>query len=145
MAHKSIVRSYGMVMYVFCDGSSTGSPGPYSDINVDINRIGLWIGLSSVDRGWLLFPFGASFWLPTSSLTLRSIPSSSGSAPTTRHTFHWFLGKSSSLTMTTSSSRRFFLGRAHFWLSYNERRNSFLHLHLNSLVRCCTCLHHFLE
>ena len=121
-----------------------GFPGLYSS-SEDISSTSLWIGLSKVDKGRLLFPFDARFRLPTSSFTFLTSPSSSGSASTTRHTLHWFLGTSSCLTIATSFTWRFFLGLVHFCRSCKERRNSFFHRIQNSFVRCCTRVHHFLE
>ena len=67
-----------------------GFPGLYSS-SADISSTSLWIGLSKVDEGRLLFPFDARFRLPTSGFTFLTSPSSSGSASTTWHTLHWFL------------------------------------------------------
>ena len=90
------------------------------------------------------FLLNGKYWLPTSSLTLLTKPSLSGRALITWQTFHWFQGVSSSLMMRTSFTWRFFLVWVHFCLSCRGRGNSFFHLQQNSLVRCCTCRHHFL-
>ena len=111
----------------------------------DINSTSLWIGLSSVVNGWFLFPSSVRLGLPMSSITFRTNPSWSGWASMTRPIFHWFLGLSSSLTITTSMTWRFFLGRIHFCLGCNERRNSFFHLDQYSFVKCWIRRHHFLE
>ena len=111
----------------------------------DISNTSFWIGFSSLDNGCLLFPSAVRLWLPTSSITFGSNPSWSVWASITRHNFYWFLGRASSLIITTSLTCRFLLGRVHFCLVCNAKKKYFFPLDQYSFVKCWTCRHNFLE
>ena len=78
-------------------------------------------------------------------LTFLTRPSSLGYVRTTRASCHWFLGRFSSFTKTTSSSRIFRLGLTHFCLACRVCRYPIFHLTQNSFARYCTRRHLFLE
>ena len=126
-------------------GSSSGIPGHCSH---GTNNTSLWIGRSSVLNEFVLFPWFVIFGSPTASFTLRTKPSSSSSAFTTRANDQRFRGVSLSLITTTSSTLKFLLGRNHFCHSCKACKNSFLHRVQNSLLRCCTrfqCLRKYIS
>ena len=58
---------------------------------------------------------------------------------------HLFLGDWFSFNSTTSLTWKFLRGRIHLFLAFNCCRYSLLHLDQNSCVRCCVCLHLFLQ
>jgi hypothetical protein len=87
------------------------------------NNTSLWIGRSSVLNEFVLFPWFVIFGSPTASFTLRTKPSSSSSAFTTRANDQRFRGESLSLITTTSSTLKFLLGRTHFCRSCKACKN----------------------
>ena len=82
---------------------------------------------------------------PTNNFIVRTNPFSSGKVSITFESFHSFCLQLSSSKMTMPSCWKFLLLDDHFCLSCNNNKNSLRRRVQNSLLKCCTLFHCFLQ
>ena len=115
-----------VIIFIACQAPFVGESLSLTsriNTNFEIGRSNIW--------SWLLLSS-----IPRSSITLLTIPWSSGFVLIVSHNGHGFLGG-----YFISNTTSLVLTVVHFYLSWRVSTNSLRHLHQNSFVICYTLLH----